>query len=112
MNPAASRKESCYKLNNFSGGHMSTENLTDMRTTADSSVHVENINETNTSPHADANRQAQTAPQSTLYRHPTDKLIGGVCGGLADYFGFDPTLVRILWVVMTLVTSGGGFLAY
>jgi phage shock protein PspC (stress-responsive transcriptional regulator) len=48
----------------------------------------------------------------TLYRHPNNKLVGGVCGGLADYLGWDATLVRVLWVVATLTTGGGGFLAY
>lgn len=47
-----------------------------------------------------------------LYRHPTDKVIGGVCGGIAEYFGWDPVLVRVLWVVATFATWGGGFLAY
>ncbi len=47
-----------------------------------------------------------------LFRHPTTKILGGVCGGLADFFGWDPALVRILWVVATVATSGGGFLAY
>lgn len=47
-----------------------------------------------------------------LYRHPTDKVIGGVCGGIAEYFGWDPVLVRVLWVVATFATWGGGLLAY
>jgi phage shock protein C len=47
-----------------------------------------------------------------LYRHPTDTVLGGVCGGLADYFGWDAALIRILWVVLSLATSGGGLLAY
>jgi phage shock protein PspC (stress-responsive transcriptional regulator) len=47
-----------------------------------------------------------------LYRHPTDRLIGGVCGGLSDLTGMDANLVRILWVVATLATGGGGILAY
>lgn len=47
-----------------------------------------------------------------LYRHPTDKLIGGVCGGLGDYLHWDPTLIRILWVAATITTGGGGLLAY
>ena len=46
-----------------------------------------------------------------LYRHPTDKVIGGVCGGIAEYFGWDPVLVRVLWVVATFATWGGAFLA-
>jgi phage shock protein C len=40
-------------------------------------------------------------------------MIAGVCGGIADYFGFDPTVVRVLWVVITLVTAGfAGLIAY
>ena len=46
-----------------------------------------------------------------LYRSRKDKMIGGVAGGLAEYFDIDPTLVRILFVV-TLFVGGGGFLAY
>ncbi len=46
-----------------------------------------------------------------LYRSRKDKMIGGVAGGLAEYFDIDPTLVRILFVV-TLFIGGGGFLAY
>jgi phage shock protein PspC (stress-responsive transcriptional regulator) len=51
-------------------------------------------------------------PKPTLFRSPTDKMVGGVCGGLADFFGWDATLIRLFWVVMTLATGGGGFLAY
>jgi phage shock protein PspC (stress-responsive transcriptional regulator) len=55
---------------------------------------------------------SQTAWKSTLYRHPSEKLIGGVCGGIGAYLGWDPALVRILWVVATIGTGGGGLLAY
>lgn len=48
----------------------------------------------------------------SLYRHPTQRLIGGVCGGIGDYLNVDPALVRILWIVLTLGTAGAGFLAY
>ena len=34
-----------------------------------------------------------------LYLSDTDKKIGGVCGGLAQYFDIDPTIVRIIWFV-------------
>lgn len=47
-----------------------------------------------------------------LFRHPEDKMVGGICGGLGDYFGIDPVLVRIMWVVLTLGTAGTGLLAY
>jgi len=46
-----------------------------------------------------------------LYRSTTDKMIGGVAGGLAEYFKIDPTLVRVLFVVVTIL-GGGGILAY
>jgi|GEM_PF-123870 len=55
---------------------------------------------------------SQTPFSNTMYRHPTDKMIGGVCGGLANYFKWDPALVRIVWLVATIVTGGGGLLAY
>ena len=46
-----------------------------------------------------------------LYRSRKDKMIGGVAGGLADYFEVDPTLVRIVFIV-TLFLGGSGVLAY
>jgi len=45
------------------------------------------------------------------YRSQTDRMLAGVCGGMADYLGLDPVLVRVLWVVITL-TFGIGLLAY
>jgi len=35
-----------------------------------------------------------------------DKKIAGVCGGIAKYFKFEPSLVRIIWVLLTLVLDG------
>ena len=46
-----------------------------------------------------------------LYRSRTDRKIGGVCGGLAQYFNIDPTLVRLLFV-LGVIFVGGGLLAY
>ncbi len=46
-----------------------------------------------------------------LYRSNKDKMLGGVAGGLADYFSIDPTLVRIIFVV-SLFAGGAGVLAY
>lgn len=46
-----------------------------------------------------------------FYRKRNDKVIAGVCSGLADYFDIDPTLVRILWAAITLA-GGAGLLAY
>lgn len=46
-----------------------------------------------------------------LYRSTTDKAIGGVCGGLADYFDIDVVLVRVIFVLLALF-GGGGVLIY
>jgi phage shock protein C len=46
-----------------------------------------------------------------LYRSRTEKMIAGVCGGLAEYFEIDPTLVRLVAVALTLA-GGSGILAY
>lgn len=50
-------------------------------------------------------------PPRRLYRSRSDRMVGGVCGGLARYFGVDPTLVRVLAVV-SLVLPGPQILAY
>lgn len=47
-----------------------------------------------------------------LYLSEKDKKIGGVCGGIAEYFEIDSTLVRLLWVVVTLISMGAGLIAY
>jgi len=46
-----------------------------------------------------------------LYRSQKDRIIGGVCGGLSDYFGWDPTLVRVVFAVL-LLAGGNGLLLY
>lgn len=47
-----------------------------------------------------------------LYRDPQESVISGVCGGLAAFFNMDPVIVRILFVVLTIVTTGIGLFAY
>jgi len=49
--------------------------------------------------------------QSRLMRSRTDVMIAGVCGGLAEYFGLDPVIVRLIFVLVTL-TTGIGFIVY
>jgi len=46
-----------------------------------------------------------------LYRSTTDKMLGGVAGGLAEYFDIDSTLVRVLFIVVVFL-GGGGIIAY
>ncbi|MGL4332941.1 MAG: PspC domain-containing protein [Bacteroidales bacterium] len=40
-----------------------------------------------------------------LYRSNSDKMIAGVCGGIADYFDVDPTIVRLAAVLLTFITA-------
>ncbi len=42
-----------------------------------------------------------------LYRSTKDRMLGGVCGGIADYFQVDPTLVRLAWILLTLAWGAG-----
>jgi phage shock protein C len=46
-----------------------------------------------------------------LYRSRKERMIGGVCGGLGAYFGIDPTLIRLLFII-GLLMGGPGVLAY
>ena len=52
--------------------------------------------------------------QKRLTRRPSSGRIAGVCAGLADYFDVDVTLVRLAWVVLSIVPGGiiGGVIAY
>jgi len=40
------------------------------------------------------------------------KIIAGVCSGIAEYFDLDPALIRILWVLLTILSLGAGIIAY
>ena len=46
-----------------------------------------------------------------LYKSSTNKMLAGVCGGIAEYFGVDPTWIRLAWVIFSM-TGGAGVLAY
>lgn len=47
-----------------------------------------------------------------LYRSSANYMLAGVCGGIAEYFNIDPTLVRLAWVVMSAASMGTGIIAY
>ena len=47
-----------------------------------------------------------------LYRSRTDSVIGGVAGGVAEYLDIDPSIVRIVWAVLAIVTGGIFFVLY
>jgi phage shock protein C len=50
--------------------------------------------------------------KSRLERSNTNRVIGGVCGGIAEYLAVDATLVRVVFVISAFLTAGLGVLAY
>ncbi|MCK5022732.1 MAG: PspC domain-containing protein [Candidatus Aenigmarchaeota archaeon] len=46
-----------------------------------------------------------------LYRSGSDRILGGVCGGIAEYLGVDPTIIRILWI-LGILAWGMGVILY
>ena len=49
--------------------------------------------------------------QKRLHKSAVDRKLCGVCAGIAEYLDIDPTLVRVLWVLVSLA-GGSGVLAY
>jgi phage shock protein C len=56
-------------------------------------------------------QQYESNQARRLFRNPNDKVIGGVCSGVANYFDIDPVIVRLVFAVLFL-TAGIGLLAY
>ncbi|TFG97240.1 MAG: PspC domain-containing protein [Calditrichales bacterium] len=50
--------------------------------------------------------------EKKLYRSRQQKMIGGVCGGLAEYFDLDVSLIRVIWAIGTFLSAGAGILVY
>lgn len=55
--------------------------------------------------------EEQMEPEK-LKKSGYNKMICGVCGGIGEYFNIDPTLVRLLWVILTIGGFGMGLLIY
>lgn len=49
--------------------------------------------------------------EKRLYKLREGQVLDGVCGGIARYFGLDPTVIRVAWVIFCAL-GGSGFLAY
>lgn len=71
-----------------------------------SSMHHERMNET-----PNVQSVSQTSTIKRLYRSGKDRILGGVCGGIAEYLSIDPVIIRILWIIITLIW-GTGILLY
>lgn len=50
--------------------------------------------------------------EKRLYRTRNERMLNGVCGGLAQYFNMDPTIIRLIVVAITFATGPGMLLAY
>lgn len=61
---------------------------------------------------ADQPTPPQSPPPKRFVRSRTDRMLGGIAGGLGAYFGIDALLVRLAIVVLVVVSGGGGLLAY
>lgn len=55
--------------------------------------------------------EEQASKEKKLYRSRDDKVIGGVCGGIAEYTGIDSTIIRLLWILLVL-GYGTGLIIY
>jgi phage shock protein C len=47
-----------------------------------------------------------------LYRSKKERMLGGVCAGLGEHFDIDPTVIRLVWAVITVLSIGTGVLVY
>lgn len=61
---------------------------------------------------SDNSETSHHSTEKTFYRIEEGKMLSGVCTGLAAYFDVDVTLIRLLWVFLTLTSGGLGILAY
>jgi phage shock protein C len=64
------------------------------------------------SPNADQQYASSASVPRRLVRRTDDTMLGGVCAGLADHLGLDPTLVRVLTVLLTVLGFGSVIIAY
>jgi phage shock protein C len=51
-------------------------------------------------------------PPKRLYISSKDRILGGICGGIAEYFDTDPTIVRLLFVLLLLASFGTAVIGY
>ena len=57
-------------------------------------------------------RPATAGARKKLCRSTSERMVAGVCGGMADFWRTDPSIVRIIWVLVTLASAGLGILVY
>ena len=47
-----------------------------------------------------------------FYRSKKNRIVAGICGGIAEYTNSDPTMVRLIWTIGSLLFMGAGILGY
>ncbi len=47
-----------------------------------------------------------------LFRSKKERMLAGICGGIGEHLDVDPTVIRLIWIVVTLLSLGAGLLAY
>jgi len=47
-----------------------------------------------------------------LYRSRKEQMLGGICGGLGEHLDVDPSIIRLVWLVVTLLSLGTGIIVY
>jgi phage shock protein C len=47
-----------------------------------------------------------------LYRSKKERMLGGVCAGLGEHFDIDPTVIRLIWAAVTVLSFGTGIVVY
>lgn len=52
------------------------------------------------------------APAKKLFRSTDNRILAGVCGGVGEYLDIDPTVVRVVYVLLSLLTAFAGLLVY
>ena len=72
----------------------------------------ENFSSANQSQSTFSGAESVRRPRGRLYRDTSDKLVGGVCSGIANYMNVDPAVVRLLFAIITFGGFGFGFLIY
>lgn len=72
---------------------------------------VREITEETKQDHTEQENGGKNMEQKKLTKSQTNRMLCGVCAGLAEYFGIDPTVVRLLWAALTLF-GGSGVIAY
>ncbi len=78
-------------------------------------VRKENNSSTGENPYSRGFTNSKSNPRTEgerrIFRNPNDKILGGVCSGLGNYFDIDPVIIRLIWAA-SVVMAGFGIIAY